>query len=103
VTQADGDDEGVEPEVRPDLTSQWPADLVLRDLEDPSWQGEYLVDISTPERRQAAADHVAPPPTSPDSDPLASACAELRGRVPVVRRDVDLAVPGAPGHVVRRC
>ncbi|HEY9376489.1 MAG TPA: endo alpha-1,4 polygalactosaminidase [Jiangellaceae bacterium] len=42
---------------RPDLTRNWPADLILK-LEDPGWPGEYLVDIGTPERREAAAAHV---------------------------------------------
>jgi len=43
---------------RPDLTRNWPADLVRRDLEDPGWPGEFLVDISTSEYRAAAAAHV---------------------------------------------
>ena len=43
---------------RPDLTRNWPPDLVLLDLEDPDWEGEFLVDIGTPERRAAAAAHV---------------------------------------------
>jgi hypothetical protein len=42
---------------RPDLTRNWPADLVL-DLEDPDWPGEFLVDISTAELRAVAAAHV---------------------------------------------
>ena len=189
---------------RPDLTSHWPTDLVLLDLDDPGWPGEHLVDISTPERRQDAVDHVTPMlescaakgfdavefdnldswtrlegtdragdvPFGQDEavayarllvaaahanglaaaqknaadlaavgradigfdlavveecgaydecrtfteaygssllvveytdEGFESACTELRGRVPVVRRDVDLTVPGAPGHVVRRC
>lgn len=39
-----------EPDVsRPDETSAWPADLVLSELaQDPSWTGEYLIDLSTP-------------------------------------------------------
>ena len=203
-TQADEGTPPGEAGARPDLTSQWPPDLVLRDLEDPGWPGEFLVDISTSEKRQAAADHVAPMLESCAADGFdaveldnldswtrfdgtdregdvpfgqdegvayalllvevahenglaaaqknaadladvgradigfdlavveecgaydecaayteaygdsvlvveytdegfESACAELRGRVPVVLRDVDLSVPGAPGHVVRRC
>ena len=43
---------------RPDLTGNWLPDLVLLDLEDPNWAGEFLVDIGTPERREAAAEHV---------------------------------------------
>lgn len=46
---------------RPDETSAWPADLVLSDLaQDPSWTGEYLIDLSTAAKRARAADWVAP-------------------------------------------
>ena len=44
---------------RPDERSNWPAHLVLDHLGDPNWPGEYLIDISTPAKRQAARDHVA--------------------------------------------
>ena len=55
-TQAD------EPEVdRPDERSNWPAHLVLSTLgDDPNWGGEYLIDISTAEKRTAAASWVSP-------------------------------------------
>lgn len=34
---------------------------MLSDLgDDPNWGGEYLIDISTPEKRQLAFEHVAP-------------------------------------------
>jgi hypothetical protein len=47
--------------VRPDERSQWPSELVLSDLgDDPNWEGEYLVDVSTARTRAAAAEHVAP-------------------------------------------
>jgi hypothetical protein len=46
---------------RPDERSNWPAELVLRELgDDPEWGGEYLVDISTAEKRAQAADWVQP-------------------------------------------
>ncbi len=46
---------------RPDERSAWPQDLVLLELgDDPNWGGEYLVDISTPERRAAAAAWMEP-------------------------------------------
>jgi hypothetical protein len=38
----------------------WPERLVLRDLEDPGWPGEFLVDISTAPKRRAAAAVVTP-------------------------------------------
>lgn len=54
--QTQPDEAGVR---RPDETSQWPAHLVLTDLgDDPNWPGEFLVDISSAERRTAAAHHV---------------------------------------------
>lgn len=44
---------------RPDAKSNWPRDLVLTRLgDDPNWGGEYLVDISTPEKREQAAEWV---------------------------------------------
>ncbi len=56
--QTQPDDPDVE---RPDEHSAWPADLVLDELpDDPGWPGEYLVDLSTPQRRIAAAAHVHP-------------------------------------------
>jgi hypothetical protein len=56
--QTQDDEAGVE---RPDERSNWPSDLVLRDLgEDPNWGGEYLVDIATRARRRRAARHLQP-------------------------------------------
>jgi hypothetical protein len=56
--QTQPDDADVE---RPDETSQWPPELVLTDLgDDPNWEGEYVIDLSTAARRTAAAEHVAP-------------------------------------------
>jgi hypothetical protein len=53
-TQPDGDGS------RPDERSQWPTELVLTGFEDdPNWDGEYLIDISTSQSRIAAADHLA--------------------------------------------
>jgi hypothetical protein len=51
-----------EPDVdRPDEKDNWPAALVLTALgDDPNWEGEYLIDISTAEKRAAAAAHVRP-------------------------------------------
>lgn len=50
--QTEADDDDVD---RPDERSSWPPDLVLSELgEDPNWGGEYLVDISTAERRERA-------------------------------------------------
>jgi hypothetical protein len=55
--QTQPDEAGVR---RPDETSHWPDRLVLTDLgDDPNWPGEYLIDISTPSRRAAAARHVS--------------------------------------------
>lgn len=46
---------------RPDERSSWPADLVLTELgEDPNWGGEFLIDISTSTRRQAALAYLRP-------------------------------------------
>ena len=52
-TQPDGDGE------RPDLTSNWPGEVVMTSMEDPSWPGEFPIDISTPEKRERAAAHVS--------------------------------------------
>ncbi len=51
-----------EPDVdRPDEKDNWPADLVLTALgDDPNWDGEYLIDLSTAEKRSAAAAWVKP-------------------------------------------
>ena len=51
-----------EPDVdRPDEKDNWPSDLVLTELgDDPNWDGEYLIDLSTPEKRTAAAAWVKP-------------------------------------------
>lgn len=55
-TQDDEDDAD-----RPDERSSWPAELVLLELgDDPNWGGEYLIDVSTPERRAAAAAWLEP-------------------------------------------
>lgn len=44
---------------RPDERSNWPEALVLSGFEDdPNWAGEYLIDISTAAKREAAADHL---------------------------------------------
>lgn len=46
---------------RPDERSNWPAPLVLSALgDDPNWGGEYLIDISTAEKRAQAAAWVSP-------------------------------------------
>ncbi len=46
---------------RPDERSNWPRDLVLDGLgDDPNWDGEYLIDISTADKRAGALDHLAP-------------------------------------------
>jgi hypothetical protein len=56
--QTQDDEDGVE---RPDERSTWPQDLVLRELgDDPNWGGEYLIDLSTPDKRARAADWVQP-------------------------------------------
>lgn len=55
-TQPDDPDED-----RPDERSNWPAEVVLTELaDDPAWEGEFLVDLSTPDLRARAAEHVAP-------------------------------------------
>lgn len=49
-TQPDGDGG------RPDELSQWPSNLVLTNLgDDPNWDGEYLIDLSTAAKRSSAA------------------------------------------------
>ncbi len=56
--QTQADEPGVD---RPDEKSNWPPNLVLTALgDDPNWGGEYLIDISTPEKRTAAANWVRP-------------------------------------------
>ena len=51
--QTQSDDDGFD---RPDELSNWPVDLVLFELgDDPAWGGEYLIDISTEQRRLGAA------------------------------------------------
>ncbi len=51
--QTQPDNRGVR---RLDETSAWPGDRVLSGLaDDPKWTGEYLIDISTPEKRRSAA------------------------------------------------
>ena len=42
---------------RPDEREGWPAEVVLPN-EDPAWEGEFVIDLSTPEHRAAAAAHV---------------------------------------------
>ena len=58
-----------EPDVnRPDEKDNWPPHLVLTALgDDPNWDGEYLIDLSTAEKRTAAAAWVKP---------MTQACAE---------------------------
>jgi hypothetical protein len=56
--QTQDDDPSVD---RPDERSNWPADLVLTSLgDDPNWGGEYLIDISSPDKRERAAAWVEP-------------------------------------------
>jgi hypothetical protein len=43
---------------RPDEAGGWPAEVVSS-FEDEAWPGEFVIDLSTPERREAAAAHVA--------------------------------------------
>lgn len=46
---------------RPDELSNWPRDLVLKKLgDDPKWGGEYLVDIRSAAKREAAAEWLRP-------------------------------------------
>ena len=56
--QTQDDDPDVD---RPDERANWPAAVVLTSVAtDPDWEGEYLIDTSTPEKRATAAAHVAP-------------------------------------------
>ena len=56
--QTQADEEGID---RPDEKSNWPPDLVLSELgDDPNWGGEYLIDISTPDKRADAVAWVTP-------------------------------------------
>jgi glycosyl hydrolase family 114 len=56
--QTQDDESGIK---RPDERSAWPDDLVLTALgDDPNWGGEYLVDISTADKRERAADWLQP-------------------------------------------
>ncbi len=50
-TQPPDDDE------RPDEREGWPAEVVLPN-EDPAWEGEFVIDLSTSAHRAAAAAHV---------------------------------------------
>lgn len=46
---------------RPDELSRWPSELVLRSLgDDPNWDGEYLIDLSSNAKRVAASQWLAP-------------------------------------------
>jgi hypothetical protein len=54
--QTQPDEAGID---RPDERSNWPDELVLGELgDDPTWGGEYLIDLATAESRHAAADWV---------------------------------------------
>jgi hypothetical protein len=53
--QTQPDEDGID---RPDERSNWPDELVLGGLGDPSWRGEYLIDLSTAASRRAAAEWV---------------------------------------------
>jgi hypothetical protein len=56
--QTQDDEPGVE---RPDERSAWPKRLVLRRLgDDPNWDGEYLIDLSTRAQRRRAARWIQP-------------------------------------------
>jgi Glycoside-hydrolase family GH114 len=56
--QTQSDDDSVD---RPDEKSNWPRGLVLEDLgDDPNWGGEYLVDLSSANKRTRAAEWVQP-------------------------------------------
>ena len=53
-TQPDGSGSRIDEE------SQWPAEVVLTSLgDDPNWEGEFLIDLSSGPKRSVAADHVA--------------------------------------------
>jgi hypothetical protein len=43
---------------RPDVTSAWPASVVLTSYEDPNWEGEYLINLRTAAQRRTAFNHV---------------------------------------------
>jgi hypothetical protein len=56
--QTQDDEPGV---TRRDERLAWPQDLVLTSLgDDPNWGGEYLIDISSADRRKRAADWIEP-------------------------------------------
>lgn len=56
--QTQPDDPGAD---RPDERWNWPQDLVLDELgDDPDWEGEYLVDIGSADKRRRAAAWLAP-------------------------------------------
>ena len=56
--QTQSDDGSVD---RPDDTSNWPRDLALERLgDDPIWGGEYLIDLSSADKRTRAAECVQP-------------------------------------------
>jgi hypothetical protein len=56
--QTQDDESGVR---RRDERSRWPRELVLTELgDDPTWGGEYLIDISTAAKRKRAARWVQP-------------------------------------------
>jgi Glycoside-hydrolase family GH114 len=56
--QTQSDEDSVD---RPDEKSNWPHDLVLDELgDDPNWGGEYLVDLSSADKRARAAEWVQP-------------------------------------------
>jgi hypothetical protein len=56
--QTQADERGVD---RPDERSNWPRWLVLFSLgADPNWGGEYLIDLRSPAKRNAALRHVRP-------------------------------------------
>ena len=56
--QTQADERGVN---RPDEKSNWPRHLVLTKLgDDPKWGGEYLIDLSTAQKRKQAAAWVKP-------------------------------------------
>jgi hypothetical protein len=64
--QTQADEAGVD---RPDEKSNWPPHLVLTELgDDPNWGGEYLIDISTADKREEAAAYVLEHMTSECAD-----------------------------------